>query len=51
MPVKNIEALFDFPEDDREVSDDAHNVVRTIIQMHAEDHLFWVEHWFLYNMV
>lgn len=32
-------------EDDRKSFDDAYNVVRTIYK-YAEDHLFWVEHWF-----
>ena len=32
-------------DDDRKSFDDAYNVVRTIYR-YAEDHLFWVEHWF-----
>jgi pyruvate,water dikinase len=32
-------------DDDRKAFDDAYNTVRTIYT-YAEDHLFWVEHWF-----
>ena len=32
-------------DDDRKAFDDAYNTVRTIYR-YAEDHLFWVEHWF-----
>jgi pyruvate,water dikinase len=32
-------------DDDRKSFDDAYNVVRSIYR-YAEDHLFWVEHWF-----
>ncbi len=32
-------------DDDRKSFDDAYGVVRTIYR-YAEDHLFWVEHWF-----
>ena len=32
-------------DDDRKSFDDAYGVVRTIYK-YAEDHLFWVEHWF-----
>ncbi len=32
-------------DEDRQAFDDAHKVVRTIYR-YAEDHLFWVEHWF-----
>jgi pyruvate,water dikinase len=32
-------------DDDRKAFDDAYNTIRTIYR-YAEDHLFWVEHWF-----
>jgi pyruvate,water dikinase len=32
-------------DDDRKAFDDAYNTIRTIYT-YAEDHLFWVEHWF-----
>lgn len=32
-------------DDDRKSFDDAYNTIRTIYR-YAEDHLFWVEHWF-----
>ncbi len=32
-------------DEDRKAFDDAHKVIRTIYR-YAEDHLFWVEHWF-----
>jgi pyruvate,water dikinase len=32
-------------DDDRKTFDDAYNTIRTIYRF-AEDHLFWVEHWF-----
>ena len=32
-------------EEDRKSFDDAYNTIRTIYR-YAEDHLFWVEHWF-----
>lgn len=32
-------------DEDRKAFDDAYNIVRTIYR-YAEDHLFWVEHWF-----
>jgi pyruvate,water dikinase len=32
-------------DDDRKAFDDAFNTIRTIYR-YAEDHLFWVEHWF-----
>ncbi len=32
-------------DDDRNLFDDAYNTIRTIYR-YAEDHLFWVEHWF-----
>jgi pyruvate,water dikinase len=32
-------------EEDRKAFDDAYNTIRTIYR-YAEDHLFWVEHWF-----
>ena len=32
-------------DEDREAFDGAYNIVRTIYK-YAEDHLFWVEHWF-----
>ena len=32
-------------DEDRKAFDDAYNTIRTIYR-YAEDHLFWVEHWF-----
>ena len=32
-------------DEDRKSFDDAHKIIRTIYR-YAEDHLFWVEHWF-----
>jgi pyruvate,water dikinase len=32
-------------DEDRKSFDDAYNIIRTIYR-YAEDHLFWVEHWF-----
>jgi pyruvate,water dikinase len=32
-------------DEDRKAFDDAYNIIRTIYR-YAEDHLFWVEHWF-----
>ena len=32
-------------DEDREAFDGAYNTIRTIYR-YAEDHLFWVEHWF-----